>query len=378
MKEIQALLDNMHSEFRAFRDKNDARIDQIETVLGRRAFPGGGGSSRADGTAPSAASREYQDKFLAWARKGTDPDGLRSLEIQAGMSTVSDPDGGFLVPEEMDKEIDRLAPASVAMRRLARKVSGSGDYKRPISTGGATAGWVGEMEGRTETDTPELKLFNPPWSELYALPEVTQNLLDDSAFDISSWLLDELQEVEEEMEGEAFVRGNGVKKPKGFLDYEAVENASWEWGKVGYIAGGHASLLNDLDKLFSLQHALKPKYRRNGIWLMNDNTFERIRKFKDGEGNYLWRPGLEDGAPDTLLGKPVEIDDNMDDIGAGKFPIAFADWSRAYLIGDHKAGRRLLRDPYTKKGWVKFYLTKRVFGGLINHQAVKLLKIATT
>jgi HK97 family phage major capsid protein len=262
------------------------------------------------------------------------------------------------------------------MRRIARIVKASGDYKRPISAGGATGGWVGEVEERVETEAPELKLFAPPWSELYALPEITQALLDMSDFDVAAWLLEELQNVETEMEGAAFITGNGVKKPKGILAYETITNANWTWGKIGYIAGGHASLLNNADKLVDLQHALKPVYRQKGTWLMNDGTLNVVRKFKDGSGNYLWMPGLVGGSPDTLLGKPVEIDDNMPDIGTDAYPIAFADWKRAYCVGDHTVGRRLLRDPYTKKGFVKFYLTKRVFGGITNHQAVKFMKIA--
>jgi HK97 family phage major capsid protein len=140
---------------------------------------------------------------------------------------------------------------------------------------------------------------------------------------------------------------------------------------------GHASLLNDVDKLFGLQHSLKPVYRQNGTWLMNDTTLSIIRKMKDGEGNYLWRPRLTEGAPDTLLGKPIEVDDNMDDIGENTYPIAFGDFKRAYTIVDNPRGTRLLRDPYTEKGWVKFYVTRRTTAGCSNFQAVKFLKIAT-
>jgi HK97 family phage major capsid protein len=291
------------------------------------------------------------------------------------MSTLSDPDGGFLVPIEMDKKIERLATDAVAMRRLANVKTTTGEYKKPISAGGASGGWVAEKGDRDETDTPELKLFAPAMSELYALPEVTQKLLDMSDFDVAEWLIEEINDVFVSMEGAAFITGNAVGKPKGILAYDTVANASWEWGKIGYVAGGNASLLNDVDALIDLQHALKPVYRRNGIWLMNDTTLSVVRKLKDGDGNYIWRPGLTDGAPDMLLGKPVEVDDNMPDIGADAYPIAFADFKRAYTIVDHKAGIRLLRDPYTKKGYVKFYTTKRVAGGVSNHQAIKLLKI---
>lgn len=382
MNELKALIEHMGSEFATFRGRNDLKvgamqrqIDAIETAVARGQFRGGGGSE-ASGPV-SAVAHEHKDKFLAWARKGTDPDGLRSIEVQAGLSTVSDPDGGMLVPEEMEKNIERLATDAVAMRRLARIVKTGGEYKKPLSKGGAGGGWVSELEDRNETDTPELTLFAPPLAEMYALPEVTQKLLDMSDFDVAGWLEEEIDVTLTEVEGEAFITGDGVGKPHGITSYTFIANASWEWGKIGYIAGGHASLLNNADKLITLQHSLKPVYRRNATWLMNDNTFEVIRKFKDGDGDYLWRPGLELGAPYTLLGKPVEIDDNMPDIGANAYPVAYGDFKRAYTIVDHKSGLRLLRDPYTKKGWVKLYVTKRVAGGISNHQALKFLKVAS-
>ncbi len=385
MSELKDLVEQIGREVVDFKTRYDGRIvnmesqlNAIETALGRGILPGGGSSAAGFGSGrDTQAAREHKDAFLAWARKGSDPDGLRAIEVKAELSTVDDPNGGFTVPEELDRNLDKLATDTVAMRRLAKKVTASGDYKRLLSSGGATGGWTGERDERTVTETPELKQFNPPWSELYMLPEVTQALLDDSAFDLEAWLLDELQDVETTMEGEAFISGNGVKKPKGIKAYDTIANASWEWGKIGYIAGGHASLLNNADKLRTIKHALKPTYRRNGIWLMTDSTAEVISNFKNGNGDYIWKQGLTEDAPDTLLGRPVEYDDNMDEIGADKYPIAFADWQRGYLIGDHKVGRRLLRDPYTHKGWVRFYLTKRVFGGVINHQAIKFLKIAT-
>jgi HK97 family phage major capsid protein len=131
-----------------------------------------------------------------------------------------------------------------------------------------------------------------------------------------------------------------------------------------------------VDKLRSLKHALKPQYRQNAVWLMNDTTMELIANFKDGSGNYILNSGLTEKEPDTLFGLKIEIDDNMPNIGADAFPIAIGDWQRGYLVGDHKVGRRLLRDPYTTKGKTKFYVTRRLFGGVINHQAIKLLKVA--
>lgn len=379
MDKLTAVAENGLAKDRERMNAIEKTLAAIETAVARQEFTGGG-SSRSGfggGSDTQAAENQHKEKFLAWARKGSDPEGLRSLEVQANLSTLSDPDGGFLAPVEIERSIERLALASVAMRRLARIVTSKGEYTKPLSKGGATGGWVAEKASRPETDTPELTLFSPPMNEIYAMPSVTQKLLDMSDFDVESWLLEEINDVFVTTEGTGFITGNGVSRVKGIIDTALmIANASWEYGKTGYIAGGHATLLNNADKLVDLQHALKPVYRQNGTWLMNDTTFSVIRKFKDGDGNYLWRPGLLENAPDTLLGKPVELDDNMPDIGANAYPIAFGDFKRAYTIVDHVSGVRLLRDPYTTKGFVNFYVTKRLAGGISNSEALKFLKIA--
>ena len=378
MNELQALTENlkvMGEGFEGFKAKYDSRIDEIETMLGRGAF--GGASSLGGGVELSAVAKEHKGKFLAWVRSGADPEGLRNLEIQASLSTLDDTEGGFLTAEEIEKNIERLSTDAVAMRRLATVVKSKGEYKKPLSKGGAGGGWVTEKGSRDETDTPDLTLFSPPMQEIYAMPAVTQKLLDMSEFDVEAWLTEEISDVFIETEGEGFITGNGVSRVKGIIDDSLmVANASWEYGKTGWIAGGHASLLSDADKLTDLQHSLKPVYRKNGTWLMNDATFAVIRKMKNGEGDYLWRAGLEAGAPEILLGKPVEIDDNMPDIGADAYPIAFGDFKRAYRIIDHENGIRMLRDPYSSKGYVLFYTIGRLAAGISNYEAIKFMKIA--
>lgn len=381
MSDYNQVINDLADSFGDFKNKYDGRIealttenkglvkalDSIEKQLGRRST-GSSGSS-------DPAANEHKTAFLGWVRKGLES-GLAGLELQAGLRTNSDPDGGYGVPEQLDTDIDRVASDEVAMRRIANViVVESGDYKRPFSRGGAAGGWVGETDDRDETATPSLDLFAPAWQELYALPKVTQKLLDLAAFDVERWLIDELTTTEIELEGAAFITGNGVKQPKGILSYDTVANQNWEPQKVGFVVSGAAAGITP-DGLIDLQHAAKPVHRRNGTWLMNDLTWAAVRKLKDGDGNYLWRPGLDPDAPDVLLGKPVEIDDNMPSIEADACPVAFGDFKRGYTIGDHAAGRRLLRDPFTLKGWVKFYLVKRTFGGLYNHQAIKLLKVA--
>jgi len=378
MNELQALTENlkvMGEGFEGFKAKYDSRIDEIETMLGRGAF--GGASSLGGNVNFSPVAKEHKEKFLSWVRSGADPEGLRNLEIQASLSTLDDTEGGFLTAEEIEKNIERLSTDAVAMRRLATVVKSKGEYKKPLSKGGAGGGWVTEKGSRDETDTPDLTLFSPPMQEIYAMPAVTQKLLDMSEFDVEAWLTEEISDVFIETEGEGFITGNGVSRVKGIIDDSLmVANASWEYGKTGWIAGGHASLLSDADKLTDLQHSLKPVYRKNGTWLMNDATFAVIRKMKNGEGDYLWRAGLEAGAPEILLGKPVEIDDNMPDIGADAYPIAFGDFKRAYRIIDHENGIRMLRDPYSSKGYVLFYTIGRLAAGISNYEAIKFMKIA--
>lgn len=345
------------------------QLETLETAVAQGQFPGGGKNEL------DRVKAQHKDAFATFFRKGAEG-GLRDLEVQAGLSTLSDPDGGFLVPEDYEQAIDRVALSVSAMRRLATvRTIGTDTYKKLVNQGGASAGWVGEKGARAETNTPTLVEIAINAKEVYAMPAATQTLLDDARVDIAGWLADEVSIEFSEQESDAFINGNGVEKPKGIAAYTMVANASYTWGKVGYITSGNASLVNDLDKLIDLQHALKPVYRNGAAWLMNDSTLATIRKMKDGDGHYIWVPGLKDGAPDTLLGKPVEIDDNVDDIGASKYPIFFANFKRAYLIIDRQ-GVRVLRDPYTSKPYVLFYTTKRVGGGIVMYEAIKALKVS--
>lgn len=347
------------------------QIEKMETIVARGQFPGGGsGDTNKD-------KEEHAKAFDKFFRKGIDA-GLRDLEIKAGLSTLSDPDGGYLVPEQNEATIDRVATVVSAVRRLASSITiGTDTYKKLVGVGGAGAGWVGEKGARAETDTPTLKEIMINVKELYANPAATQSLLDDSRVDIAAWLGGEVDIEFAEQEGEAFVTGDGVMKPRGILGYTNVANSSYAWGSIGYIASGASSTFTNVDKLIDLQHSLKPIYRNGAAFLMNDATQAHVRKFKDGDGTYLWRPGLEPGAPNTLLGKMVEVDDNMPDIGASTYPIAFANFKRAYLIVDRQ-GIRVLRDPFTNKPYVHFYTTKRVGGGVVMYEAIKLLKVAAS
>lgn len=320
----------------------------------------------------------HKKAFNAFFRKGVDA-GLRDLEVQAKLTTQSDPDGGYVVPAEMETAIDRVLGTMSAMRSLATvRQIGAASYKKLVNQGGSSSGWVGENGSRAETDTSRLVGLEFPAMELYAQPAATQTMLDDASMNIEQWLADEVSIEFAEQEGEAFITGNGVAKPRGLLSYDAVANASYAWGKVGYIKSGAAAdfaASNPADNIIDLIHALKRGYRQNASFLLNDLTVSKIRKFKDGQGNYLWQPSTQAGVPPTLLGYRAETDDNMPDVAANAFALAFGDFRRAYLIVD-RVGVRVLRDPFTSKPNVLFYTTKRVGGGIQNYEAVKLMKIA--
>jgi HK97 family phage major capsid protein len=327
---------------------------------------------------------EHRQAFHAWFRNGKNGDNLPGLAIKAALQTQSDPDGGLVVPFTMETTIDRVLAKYSAVRSLARVIQISTmNYKKPVNLGGAAAGWVTETAARPATNTPTLSELDFPAMEEYANPAATQAILDDASIDIEAWLADEVGVKFAEQEGLAFVSGSGTGQPRGIISYDIVANGSYSWGKVGYIptgAGGASGFPADAtqgDCILNLIYALKRGYRQNASFLSNDLTLAAIRKFKDNTGQYLWQPSVQQGQPATLNGYPIESDDNMQDVGANNYPLAFADWSQAYLIVD-RAGVRVLRDPFTNKPYVQFYTTKRVGGGIQNFEAIKLLKIATS
>ena len=181
-----------------------------------------------------------------------------------------------------------------------------------------------------------------------------------------------------DQEGIAFVSGNGVDKPKGFLDYPKVANATWSWGNVGVINTGTAGAFpasSPTDKLIDLAFSVRAAYRANASFVMNRATEAAIRKFKDADGNYVWQPSPRPGEAPRLLGYPVVEAEAMPDIAADAHAIAFGDFRRGYLVVD-RVGIRVLRDPYSSKPYVLFYTTKRVGGGIQDFAAIKLLKFA--
>jgi HK97 family phage major capsid protein len=323
----------------------------------------------------SGSNLQHKAAFDAYVRKG-DAAQLRDLDTKA-LSVGTDADGGYLVPDELERAVNRGVRNVSPIRAIAgiRQVSSS-VYKKPFSITGAEAGWIAETAARPETDSPTLAELSFPTMELYAMPAATSALLDDSAVDINEWIAEEVRGSFAEQEGTAFVTGNGTAKPKGFLDYTKVANGSWSWGNIGFIltgADGAFPASDPGDKLIDLVYAVKSGYRANGTFVFNRATQAAVRKMKDGEGNYLWQPAAKAGDASTLMGFPVAESEDMPNMTADSYSVAFGDFRRGYLIVD-RVGIRILRDPYSAKPYVLFYTTKRVGGGVQDFDAIKLLK----
>jgi HK97 family phage major capsid protein len=385
--------DDMFVAFEAFKEANDERLDQIEKRMSadvvtsekvdrinkamddlilKSRRPALGGEMKSE---PS----EHKRAFDQYVRKG-EAHGLASLEAKA-MSVGSGQDGGYLVPPEVEAEIGRLLSKASPMRQIAdvRQISAM-LYKKPFNTNGATTGWVGETGARNQTATATLAELQFPTMELYAMPAATQALLDDSIVNLDQWVAQEVETVFAEQETDAFINGDGVTRPKGILSYTKVTQSSWSWGNTGYIATGVAGAFaatNPTDKLVDLIYATKAGYRQNARFIVSRATQAAIRKFKDGQGNYLWQPAATPDGSAMLLNFPVVESEYMPDIGTDTFSVAYGDFKRGYLIVD-RVGTRILRDPFTAKPYVLFYTTKRVGGGMQDFDAIKLLKFGVS
>jgi HK97 family phage major capsid protein len=399
--DVAAAFEDFARSFEAFKQANDDRLAEIETRLSadvlteeklaridaaldeskrrldrvqiERARPALAGPAER----PDPMLAEHKAAFDLYVRAG-ESSGLKGLEAKA-LSAGSGPDGGYLVPDNVEKEVlRRLANLSPIRAIASVRLIAGGNYKRAFSTAGPAAGWVGETAPRPQTAAPALAEMAFPAMELYAMPAATQTLLDDAVLNVEQWLADEVQTAFAEQEGAAFVKGDGINKPKGFLAEPTVAESAWSWGALGYLGTGAAGAFpaaNPSDLLVELVYALKAGYRQNASFVMNRRTQSVIRKFKDSSGAYLWQPPAVAGGAATLMSFPVVEAEDMPDIAANSLALAFGDFRRGYLVVD-RTGIRVLRDPYSAKPYVLFYTTKRVGGGVQDYAAIKLLRFA--
>lgn len=379
-----------------------AKLEEALVKLARGDLGGGGNKEAADlaieaksfndqlraysndGRAPELSADEYKaykNALFSYYRKGK-IEALTDIERKA-MVAGDDSNGGYLLPAatvgRVVKKVFELSP----IRAIASV--------QPISTNAlegmydndeSSYGWVNEVAARTTTTTPTLGKYRIEAFEMYADPKATQQLLDDSAVDVEAWLAAKVADKFARVEGAAFINGTGVGQPRGFATYTmaATGDATRTWGQIEKIkttANGDFAASNPGDKLFDLIQAFKTAYLQRAKWVTTREVIAKVRKFKEATTNaYMWQPGLAQGTPDTLLGYPIVIAQDVPALATQSLSMWFGDWMEAYQIVD-RMGIRTLRDPYTDKPYVHFYSTRRVGGAVVNFEAIKAISFET-
>ncbi|ATQ70240.1 phage major capsid protein [Methylosinus trichosporium OB3b] len=333
----------------------EKRADAFELKLKR---PGG---SAAKDDAPAIETKAFA-VFLRKGREALDPNEFKSLRVS------DDTAGGYLAPADFSREVDKNIVQFSPIRQAARVgMTASGSVIVPRRTGAPTATWTGETETRPATGSSYGQV-EIPIEEAACYVDVSNKLLEDAAVDIAAEVAFDLAEEFGRIEGLAFVSGDGVKKPLGFMSD----------ANISYTPGGDASLIK-ADGIFDLYYGLKPFYRQRAAFIANGSTIAAIRKLKDSQGRYLWEPSLALGQPETLLGRPLIEAVDMPDITGNAYPLAFGDFSTGYRIYDRVA-LSLLRDPYSvaTSGLTRFHARRRVGGAVVRAEAIRKLKIATS
>jgi HK97 family phage major capsid protein len=364
-------------------EKVDRINDQIGTLqaaideLTAKAAAMSLGGTGAGGDGVSADERNYAKVFAGYFRGTVDKAeveaAIKKGGIFAAMTVGTPADGGYTAPIEWDRTItDRLKIVS-QMRAICQVLQiGVGAFKKLYNDRNTASGWVGEQGARNQTGNAQLAEHTFTVGEIYAKPVASQTILDDSLIDIAQWLANEVELEFSKQEGAAFINGDGTNKPRGVLQYTAGN--SHPMGAIPTVISGDADKITE-DGLIDLVYDLPSEFTGNARFVMNRKTQGKVRKIKDADGQYLWRPGLEAGQPATLLSFPVSEMPGMPDVAPNAIPIMFGDFRQGYLIVD-RMGVRLLRDPYSAKPNVEFYTTKRVGGGVANPEALRYHKVA--
>jgi HK97 family phage major capsid protein len=388
--ELNVKLDKINADIATFsqvkaaieREMNFMR-DRVEELEAARKTPGRTGVQKLHD--------EYKSAFEQWVRgRGQAPEAEQKMlelsrkasaeykDVTIGTATA----GGYAVPEEISREIEKLELKFSPVRSLVKVVrTGTSDYKELVSINAATSGWVGETGTRSATNTPTLREVAPTFGELYAYPQVSEWSLDDIFFNVDAWLSENVAEQFAIAEATAVISGNGTSKPTGMLNTVPTAVTDENGGRAAavyeFVANVDAGLALLPDRLFDVLYKVNSIYRSNATWAFNSVTAGVIRKLKDSTNQYLWQPGLALGQPETLLGKPISIWEQMDTIANNAHPIAFGDFRRGYVIAE-RVGLRVTRDNVTNVGFTRFYIRRREGGIVLNNNAIKWIKTTTT
>lgn len=310
--------------------------------------------------------KEAYGKFLRKGDNAARSNGGDEFKLEKkSMSVQSDPDGGFLVSADMSGRIVNKIFETSAVRSVASvQVIGTDALEGTYDDQEASAAWVSEQGTRSQTNTPQIGKWRIPVHELYAMPAATQRLLDDANINVEAWLAGKVSDKFGRVENAAFCTGTGIGQPRGFLTYPSGSTLRTQVAQVG--SGSAGAFV--ADKLFDVVYALKAGYRARAQWAFNRASTSAVRKLKDSQNRYLWEPSLQVGEPARLLGYGIAEFNDLPDPAGDSLSAVFADWKEFYQIVD-RAGIRVLRDPYTSKGFVLFYTTKRVGGDVLNTEA---------
>lgn len=305
------------------------------------------------------ASDAYAKAFWDQARKRD------SLEIRNALQVGTDSEGGYLVPDTFEKTlISALGEENIIRKHSHVFRTSGGDHKIPVVSSKGTAAWVEEESAIPESDDAFGQLYIGA-HKVATLIKVSEELLQDSAFDLETYFRTEFAKRIGNKEEDAFLNGNGTSKPTGILH-------STGGADVGITTASSTAIT--ADEVIDLYYSLKAPYRKNAIWVMNETTVKAIRKLRDGNGNYLWQPGLRESDSDTLLGVKIYTTPFAPEIAAGAKTIAFGDFSY-YWIGDRSGITfKRLNELYAGTGQVGFLASKRVDGKLTLTEAIKVLQ----
>lgn len=363
MSKIESKLDSLEEVNQklslAEQSSNEVKeqVEKLETVIKR---PNSGFSTKQ--------VDEYMGAFDKYCRKGIES--LDAMERKA-LTVSNDSTGGYLAPPEYVRELLKTVTEISPIRSIARvRSTGQRSIQIPKRTGQFAAQWVSESGTRSETSGYQVGLEELPAHEHYALVDISEQDLEDTVFDLEAEMQSEFSEQFAKAEGAAFVSGNGVGKPEGFMSNS----------NVGEVVSGSGTAIT-ADSLISLVHNIKSEYGKNGVFVFNRSTLAAIRKLKDTAGQYVFQAGmsLQGGATNTILGYPYIEASDMPSVGAGAYPVAFGDFSRAYMIVDRVA-LAVLRDPFTQAttGNVRYIARRRVGGQVVQAEAINKLKIAAS
>ena len=305
------------------------------------------------------ASDEYRTSFWDMMRsKAPLPSVVNAL--QEG----TDSEGGYLVPDEYERTLVEALEEENMFRQLAKVIrTSSGDRKIPVVATKGTASWIDEEGAYTESDDSFGQVSIGAY-KVGTMIKVSEELLNDSVFDLESYIAKEFARRIGAKEEEAFFTGDGSGKPLGIL-------AATGGAETGVTAASSTAVT--ADELMDLFYSLKSPYRKKAVWVLNDSTIKAVRKLKDSTGQYLWQPSLVAGTPDTLLGRPVKTSAYMPVIAAGAKTIAFGDFSYYWIADRQGRSFKRLNELYAANGQVGFLGSQRVDGKLVLSEAVKVL-----